>query len=191
MAEGFSDDGWVVVQVPIPPELVECGVVEDLQRFFDAMIYKFRRNAHKGRWEDLKLYSAFGSLRKEVDELNEALKAFSTAEIWMEAADVANTALIVAAIALEKARPTASHGPQAPDQRPGPGKAECRESDVAPRRLADQLEDFGEKSPGLQDGGAIPGTKEGRVRPGYRRCVGRPGGLVCICDADAVVCPHV
>lgn len=85
--------------VVVPHEL--RNIVPDLQRFFDAMVYKLRRNAHKGRWEDMDLNDALPRLREEVDELQEAIAAGSTMEITMEAADVANFALIVANIALE------------------------------------------------------------------------------------------
>lgn len=101
MAENLSDKGWVTLQVAVPPELVSIGVAPDLQRFFDAMIYKLRRNAHKGRWETLPLAKAFSDLHGEVAELDAAIASGSTSETLMEAADVANEALIVAAIALE------------------------------------------------------------------------------------------
>ena len=85
--------------VVVPHELTP--IVPDLQRFFDAMVYKLRRNAHKGRWADLSVDDALQRLREEVGELHESVLAGSSIEITMEAADVANFALIVANIALE------------------------------------------------------------------------------------------
>jgi hypothetical protein len=101
MPEHLDNDGWVFLRVPVPPELVRIGAAPCLQRFFDAMIYKLRRNAHKGRWETLPLDKAFKDLRGEVEELDETIRSGSTAEILMEGADVANEALIVSEIALE------------------------------------------------------------------------------------------
>lgn len=115
MPENLTDDGWVTLQVPVPPELVAIGVAPDLQRFFDAMIYKLRRNAHKGRWETLALADALDAADREFQELVAAVQYGSTSEVLMEAADVANQALIVAAVALEAkdsaARPAYGRSP--------------------------------------------------------------------------------
>jgi len=100
MPEGLTDEGGKTLEIFLPKELVDIGVAPDLQRFFDAMIYKLRRNAHKGNWDDLSLDQASADLTGEVEELQQALASGSTAEILMEAADVANEALIVANIAL-------------------------------------------------------------------------------------------
>lgn len=102
MPEGLNDKaGHVNLTVYVPPELVEIGVAGDLQRMFDAMIYKLRRNAHKGRWVDTGLDRAFAGLEAETGELRDAIANGSTTEILMEAADVANQALICANIGLE------------------------------------------------------------------------------------------
>lgn len=102
MPEGLNDKaGHVNLVVYVPPELVEIGVAPDLQRMFDAMIYKLRRNAHKGRWVDVGLDKAFAGLESESSELKDAIANGSTTEILMEAADVANQALICANIGLE------------------------------------------------------------------------------------------
>ena len=101
MPEGLTDEGGKTLEIFVPKELVEIGVAPDLQRFFDAMIYKLRRNAHKGRWDTLSMDEAFADLGGEVDELSGAIASGSTSEILMEAADVANEALICANIALE------------------------------------------------------------------------------------------
>jgi hypothetical protein len=114
MTENLSKTAGVVLQIAVPPELVDIGVAPDLQRFFDAMIYKLRRNSHKGRWEDLKLPDAMNDLGDEVQELVATVQVGSTSEILMEAADVANEALIVAAIALEAK--TGALAPPAPPE---------------------------------------------------------------------------
>lgn len=98
MAEGTSP-GSTVLKISVPDEL--DGLRPDLQRFFDAMVYKLRRNKNKGRWEGLNLDNTFHRLEEEVSELKDALKEASTMEILMEAADVANFALIIANIGLE------------------------------------------------------------------------------------------
>jgi hypothetical protein len=101
MAENLAEAGWETITIAVPPELVALGAKPDFQRFFDAMLYKLRRNAHKGKWETLPLEKAWKDLQGEVEELEDALKSGSTSEILMEAADVANESLIVAMIALE------------------------------------------------------------------------------------------
>lgn len=82
----------------IPQELE--AVRPDLQRFFDAMVYKLRRNAHKGNWEDLELGRAFELMHGEIKELATAIDEGNSAEIVFEAADVANFALMIANITL-------------------------------------------------------------------------------------------
>lgn len=101
MPENLTDEGGKTLEIFVPKELVDIGVAPDLQRFFDAMVYKLRRNAHKGRWDELSLDGAYADLAGETEELGQAIASGSTSEILMEAADVANEALIVANIALE------------------------------------------------------------------------------------------
>lgn len=85
-----------------PPKV--SGYDDDLRRFVDAMKYKLRRNAHKGRWSDVNLNEALHLLKKEVAELEEAIKDGNRIEIELEAADVANFAMIVSAIAIERGK---------------------------------------------------------------------------------------
>ena len=100
MAEELNDtEKWTTITIGIPPELT--GYEPDLKRFWDAMIFKLRRNDHKGKWDNIGLTKAQADLAKEGIELAIALDRGNTLEIWTEAADVANMALIVAAIALE------------------------------------------------------------------------------------------
>lgn len=102
MPENLNDKTkWGELKISIPPELVALNLGPDPQRFFDAMVFKLRRNHHKGRWEALNLDTSFTALRGEVTELDSAISHGSSTEITLEAADVANQALIVASIALE------------------------------------------------------------------------------------------
>lgn len=102
MSEKLDDETeWGTLSIRLPPELVKLKLGPDLIRFFDAMIYKFRRNAHKGRWEDVAIGQALVETQKEMAELAAALKSGSSAEILMEAADVANWAVMLANISLE------------------------------------------------------------------------------------------
>lgn len=99
MTENLKNDKWTTLTIRIPPELRGYGPA--IKRFVDAMIYKLRRNAHKGKWEKLEVTDAVVSLKAEVIELAKAVEDSSTAEILMEGADVANMALIVTEIVLE------------------------------------------------------------------------------------------
>lgn len=75
----------------------------DLKVFIDAMRYKLDKNSHKGKWEGLDLKKALELLRLEVTELEEAIAKGNEIEIVLEAADVANFALITSSIAIKKA----------------------------------------------------------------------------------------
>ena len=68
------------------------------------MVYKLGRNSHKGRWEDYDYESVMAQLRQELDELEEALERGNMVEILLEAADVANFSLIIAAMVVENGR---------------------------------------------------------------------------------------
>jgi NTP pyrophosphatase (non-canonical NTP hydrolase) len=69
---------------------------------FDAMIYKLRKNAHKGKWEHGRTGEYMNRLREEVVELANAIEeGKNTVEIILEAADVANMALILCAMAID------------------------------------------------------------------------------------------
>jgi len=101
MTENLNNEHGSVLHINVPKELSALGIDGDLQRFFDAMIYKLRRNAHKGRWDEVSLDAAMKRLRAEVEELDSELGFGSVVEVLMEAADVANMALILANISLE------------------------------------------------------------------------------------------
>lgn len=74
----------------------------DIRRFVDAMKYKLRKNAHKGRWESYDHDKALVLLEREVDELREALREGNMVEIMLEAADVANFAMMIAVMSIER-----------------------------------------------------------------------------------------
>lgn len=74
----------------------------DIARFVEAMIYKLKVHHKKGKWEDRNPKDNLGLLGKEVVELTEAVEGGNMVEIMLEAADVANFALIQASIAVEK-----------------------------------------------------------------------------------------
>lgn len=83
----------------IPAEI--SHLIPDLKRFFDAMVYKLRKNAAKGRWEKYSIIETLMLLRTEVEELDAAIQEGNDIEVVLEASDVANFAMIAAAIALE------------------------------------------------------------------------------------------
>lgn len=77
----------------------------DIRRFIDAMVFKLEKNVHKGRWDDLTIEQAFQLLKREVAELDvEVMGDRNMVRTMLEAADVANFALIVAAIVMERGR---------------------------------------------------------------------------------------
>ena len=88
------------IEVAIPPEVAQYA--PDIQRFVDAMVYKLGVKSHKGKWENMTIGVAHELLQKEVVELTEAIERGNMVEIMLEAADVANFALIASAIAMDK-----------------------------------------------------------------------------------------
>lgn len=90
------------MQIAVPEALADYE--HELHRFFDAMLYKLAKNAAKGKWESYQLGDALRLLEGEIVELKEALEARNTVEIVLEAADVANFALITANIAIDRGK---------------------------------------------------------------------------------------
>lgn len=86
----------------IPPECEQYA--HDIRRFMDAMLYKLKKHSGKGRWHDMAVEKAMELLRGEVLELDEAIRDGNRIEIELEAADVANYAMIVAAIIIERGK---------------------------------------------------------------------------------------
>jgi hypothetical protein len=65
------------------------------------MTYQLAKNAHKGRWEQLDLQDTLAKLSLEFKELEEAIEHGNAVEIMLEAADVANFAMIACSITLD------------------------------------------------------------------------------------------
>lgn len=89
------------ITVSIPPECE--GYANDIKRFVDAMVYKLKKNAHKGRWEGLTVDDILKKLVGEYQELHDAIyvEGGNTVETLLEAADVANFAMIIATMFIE------------------------------------------------------------------------------------------
>lgn len=75
---------------------------DDIRRFVDAMVYKLDVHKNKGRWENLTVAQSIDLLRKEVIELDSAIIGGNMIEIILEAADVANFALICSSVAIAR-----------------------------------------------------------------------------------------
>lgn len=88
------------MQIHIPDNI--RGIEPAIKSFVDAMVYKLSKNAHKGKWSDLDVGSAFVRMEEEREELQNAMANGNTVEILLEAADVANFALILANIAVTR-----------------------------------------------------------------------------------------
>ena len=84
------------MKLHIPAELESAA--PEIRRFFDAMLFKLRKNAHKGKWEGMHPDVARQMMSDELHELNKAFEENNSVEILLEAADVANFCLIVANI---------------------------------------------------------------------------------------------
>ena len=89
-----------ILNLYVDPKI--ANLTPRLKLFFEAMLYKLTRNAHKGQWENLNLKSSVKQLEGELNELTAAIDTGNSVEMLMEAADVANFAMIVADIATDK-----------------------------------------------------------------------------------------
>lgn len=90
----------LIIQVPTNCEQYK----EDIRRFVDMMLYKLGKNAHKGRWEAMSVDDAFTRIQEELEELNQAIRGGNSIEIQMESADVANFALILSSVVIERGK---------------------------------------------------------------------------------------
>lgn len=69
---------------------------KELLLFTEVMEHKLRLNDHKGGWENTSINELFGLLHKEVEELNHAImRGEGTMAVMMEAADIANFAMMI------------------------------------------------------------------------------------------------
>lgn len=87
------------LDIPIPPEVEQYA--PEIRRFVEAMVYKLGVHAKKGKWENQTIESRLPKLEGEVTELKEAIQRGNMVEVLLEAADVANYALIISAKAME------------------------------------------------------------------------------------------
>lgn len=85
--------------VSIPPEVEQYA--PEIRRFVEAMVYKLGVHSKKGKWENYSIADAIEKLEGEVAELKEATTRGNMVEELLEAADVANYALIISAKAME------------------------------------------------------------------------------------------
>lgn len=81
------------------------GEHEDiLLPFVDAMRYKLAANRHKGKkWDDNTIEGLFEKAMAELEELREAIASGNRTEIQLEAADVGNFVMFIAAKAIQQA----------------------------------------------------------------------------------------
>jgi hypothetical protein len=94
-ADAIGDD----LLIAIPKEVQQYK--NDIRRFVDAMVFKLRKHANKGRWEGGNISQYVIKLHGEVAELEVAVSERNTMEIMAEAADVANYAMIINSMAVE------------------------------------------------------------------------------------------
>lgn len=71
---------------------------KDIEDFVGLMIHKLHKNVHKGRWENLDMNRAIKRLEEEVIELRTAARGNYPHEVPLEAADVANFAMMIVSI---------------------------------------------------------------------------------------------
>lgn len=90
------------IQLAIPPEV--APYTHEIRRFVEAMIYKLAKHSNKGKWEGKDASSQIPLLHGEIKELVEAMDRGNMVEILLEAADVANYALIISAIVMERGK---------------------------------------------------------------------------------------
>lgn len=83
----------------IIPEEVKPYELE-LKRFVESMVYKLKKHSGKGKWSNYNIAEALTMLEGELNELREAVNDGNTVEVMLEAADVANYAMIITAMKL-------------------------------------------------------------------------------------------
>lgn len=88
------------IVTPIPPEVEQYA--PEIARFVEAMVYKLGVHHKKGKWEGIDKFKTMELLAGEVKELESAIQRGNMVEQLLEAADVANYALIISAKAMEK-----------------------------------------------------------------------------------------
>jgi len=87
------------IVINIPEEVEQYA--PEIRRFVEAMVYKLGVHSKKGKWENVSVIDCLGKLDGEVAELRQAVQRGNMVEELLEAADVANYALIISAKAME------------------------------------------------------------------------------------------
>lgn len=88
------------VLISLPPKLKGYG--PQIRAFIEAMVYKLEKNAHKGKWEDMSPRDAAKWVAGEAKELEAAVAGGNSFAIILEAADVANFALMACDAAMRR-----------------------------------------------------------------------------------------
>ena len=91
------------LRLHLPPELEPAR--GEIKAFMDAMLHKLAKNAHKGKWDKMTFDEGVRRLAEELEELQSAatIEGGNTVDIILEAADVANFAMIAASIVIRDA----------------------------------------------------------------------------------------
>lgn len=100
MLEHRNVDGGVLLTLFVPAEI--ASQAPRIKRFFDAILYKLRKNAHKPSFEEASVPECVRLLKQEVDELERAILEGNTIEVVLESADVASYAMIASVAAVER-----------------------------------------------------------------------------------------
>ena len=86
------------IRIVLPNELDDLA--PEVRTFVEAMVYKLYKNRHKGKWEGMSLDSLENLLRDEVAELHDAIQRQNSTWVLLEAADIANFAMMIANVAI-------------------------------------------------------------------------------------------
>jgi len=88
----MTDRGPIEVTESIP---LKMPYRLEVHHFAQAMEVKLAKNDHKGGWAESNVKDLFQRLREEVDELERAIEGGNVYEITLEAADIANFAMMI------------------------------------------------------------------------------------------------
>lgn len=99
-ARQFKGDQSAPLVIPIPPEMEQYR--DDIRRFVAAMMYKLKVHRKKGRWNGKTMEDYIPLTEGELAELKEAIAQGNMVEVLLEAADLANMAMIIASISVER-----------------------------------------------------------------------------------------
>lgn len=90
----------VYITIFLPAPLVKNQ--HQIKRFFDAMVFKLRKNAHKPSFERTDVQHCLARIKWETGELEQAIAEGNTVDIVLEAADIGNFALLASVAAIER-----------------------------------------------------------------------------------------